>query len=458
MAYNFRPKNANEILSKNKKNGFVAAKIYEVILKKYDAIIVLDPSTQFDKIKIPRAVGENHTITVVKQFLKSQSVDLGSVSISFGDGSGRSTGTDATATKLQENSTRLYCQTYMTSGKFPSNEETRKVYPNVNDEWFETFEAQAIAINKWLGSKDYDFSRDEGIMPFLEDIALKKCGVRAKDSWNPADIYAVKIRSEAEIRKALFEIGERKMGNAAKLDALNSYMRSKIATKELVGISLKKLLKGKVKTVELTNAKKKEPLSDIEILAGSIKLNLDINAKNEFVTGDFSMKIKAEGKIVAVQVRAFAGGPRESTQMDMTGVGAAAKLGKVSANEAIEPFIRKHGLQRRMGTHLPKVGKWTEKDIVKYIAEQKSLKRVKIGGVSIDWGNSDWGTVLRDAIEYEKDISRTASQLSAKLQCFQWVTIFDTIQRKGKLQEFLSVLYFGAKKQYDTAGPFLKVA
>ena len=458
MAYNFRPKNVNEILSKNKKNGFVAAKIYEAILKKYDAIIVLDPSSTFNLIKIPRGVGDSTTITAVKQFLKTEKIDIGDLKLEFGDGSGRATGTDAITTAKQENVTRLYCQTYMnTNGKFPSNAETKEIYSDVNDEWFRTFEAQAISICKWLGSNGYIFSRDEGIMPYLENVA-KKCGVTTKDSWNPADIYAVKKNSQDAILKDFAAIGERKMDKAAKLDALNSYMRSKIATKELVGISLKKLLKGKVKTVELTNAKRKEPLSDIEILPSSIKLNLDISAKNEFVTGDFSMKIKAEGKIVAVQVRAFAGGPRESTQMDMGGVGAAAKLGKVSANEAIEPFIRKHGLQRRMGTHLPKVGKWTEKDIVKYIAEQKSLKSVKIGGVSIDWGKSDWGTVLRDAIEYEKDISRTASQLSAKLQCFQWVTIFDTIQRKGKLQEFLSVLYFGAKKQYDTAGPFLKVA
>ena len=33
-------------------------------------------------------------------------------------------------------------------------------------------------------------------MPFVEKIALEKCGVRTKDSWNPADIYHCKEITE----------------------------------------------------------------------------------------------------------------------------------------------------------------------------------------------------------------------------------------------------------------------
>ena len=49
----------------------------------------------------------------------------------------------------------------------------------------------------------------------------------------------------------------------------------------------------------------------------------------------------------------FSGGERESTQMDMTGVGAK-QLGKVSSREALDPFLSKYGLKRRMGTNLQK--------------------------------------------------------------------------------------------------------
>jgi hypothetical protein len=32
------------------------------------------------------------------------------------------------------------------------------------------------------------------------------------------------------------------------------------------------------------------------------------------------------------------------------------------------------------------------------------------------------------------------------------------LDRKKKLNEFLNILYYGAKKQYATAGPFLKIS
>ena len=35
--------------------------------------------------------------------------------------------------------------------------------------------------------------------------------------------------------------------------------------------------------------------------------------------------------------------------------------------------------------------------------------------------------------------------------------IFRDIESQNKLQDFLTILYFGAKKEYATAGPFLKI-
>jgi hypothetical protein len=460
MAFNFRPKNAIEITRKKKSNSATAAVIYTAIMEEYGEGIILDPTTSFGKIKVPRAVGEKKTITQVKQFLKSKrSIDLKGIELSFGDGSGVGKGTDATATAKQENATRLYCQTYMDTKKFPTAVATKKVYPEVDDAWYATFEAQAISIVKWIKAGGYEFSRDDGIMPFLEDIAIKKCGVRTKDSWNPADIYAVRKSKKRVIMKELDAIGDLKMEPAAKLDALNSYMSSRINSKDLIGISLKKLSKGKVQTIELTNASKKDKLTDIAIVPHSILLDLDLNKDKEFITGEMSFKIIVKKEVVNVQIRAFSGSVRESTQMDMTGSGAAAKLGKVSSREAIDPFLTKVGApKRRMGTDLPKVGAWTKKDVDAYVKEQKELEKIKIDKHKIYWGKTTWKTTLNKAIEYEQDISRTASQLSAKLQCFQWVKIFNHIEKKGKLQEFLTVLYYGAKKQYDTAGPFLKIA
>jgi len=458
MAFNYRPQTAKEILSKKKANSVVAAQIFEAVKSRYDEGIVLDPTGPFNKIKVPRVVGDKVNITQLKASLKNNKIDLSGIDISFGNGSGGGSGTSAVETAQQENATRLYCEVYMATNKFPTAAAVEKIYPKVDDEWFATFEAQAVAITKWIGGSGYEFSRDEGIMPHVENIALKKCGVSTKDSWNPADIYAVKKSKQEKIEKELTAIGDMKMEPRAKLDELNAYMRSKIASKELVGISLKKLSKGKVNTIELTNASRKEPLKDISIIPGSINLNLDFNQSNQFETGEMAFAISVGGSNVAVQIRAFSGGVRETTQMDMTGKGAAAKLGKVSAREAIDPYLQANTLARRKGTELPVVGSWTERDIKKFVDEWKSIKDVKIGTESIKWGKNDWETTLRKAIMAEQNDARTASQLSAKLQCFQWVKIFDAISKKGKLKEFLTVLYQGAKKEYESAGPFLKIA
>jgi len=115
-------------------------------------------------------------------------------------------------------------------------------------------------------------------------------------------------------------------------------------------------------------------------------------------------------------------------------------------------------MKRREMNTIPLVGAWTEKNIKDFVAEFDDIKNTKIDGNGINYGKNDWETTLREAIELEKGNNRTASQLATKLQCFHWVRIFRKIDNAGDLKAFLTVLYFGAKKQYSTAGPFLKIS
>lgn len=456
MAFNYRPQSSNEISKRGKTYSPQCATIWEHINSEYDAIIVLDKAGRDNKIKIPRTVAEKTNIAQIKKEL-NEKVNLKEIELSFGNGSGKGGAKmDAATTAKQENATRFCCEEW--NGKLPKIAEIAKIYDEVlnDDSWLQTFEMQAKAISNFMGSNTgFNYSRDNGIMPIVEGAA-KACGVRVKDNWNPADIYAVKANMEKEIEKRVKEIANMISPDDAKLDALNEYMRVLFNNKELVGISLKKL--GKKVKIEKTNVDKQKKSEEITIKPNSIKLMLDLNNKQEFVDGEFTMTLIVNSKEVTVQIRAFSGGQRESTQMDMTGSGEAAKLGKVSSIIAIDPFLKKHQLQRRMGTKIPKVGKWKETDIQKYIDEYDDIENITIDGKKINFGNSNWGETLRNAIQIEKNNPRTASQLSTKLQCFQWVNIFNTIEKSGKLPEFLTVLYYGAKKQYATAGPFLKVS
>ena len=463
LAFNYRPLSVNEILGKKKANSEMVAIIYTFVKKTYGETIVLDPTTQFNKIKIPRIVEKTDNIATVKQKL-AKVADTKGLDISFGNGSGAGgSSINAAETAKQENATRFVCEQFIDGAPagMPKGDKIAEIYPNYDDDWHETFKLQATKLKAWLGTnKGYEYSRDasDGMMVFLEKIAINKCGVSTKDSWNPADIYLCRKTKKAEIKAELTRIGNLDVPKPQKLDMLNDYMRKMFVTRDLVGISLKKL--GRSATTEETNVTRQQTLKDITVVANSVKLDLDLATNGEFNTGEMKMQIKVGDDIVNVQIRAFSGGVRESTQMDMTGAGAAAKLGKVSAREAIDPFL--NGMapaqKRRMGSELPRVGAWTEQDIKKYVNEQFKIKDVRIGGSPIDFGSKDWETTLRNAIELEKQNNRTASQLSAKIQCFQWVNIFQEVEKQGKLKEFLSILYFGAKKQYATAGPFLKIS
>jgi hypothetical protein len=458
MAYNFRPKNSKEISAKRKTYSTDAVFVFEYIKENFSETIILDPNTDFKNIKIPRVIEKKTGIAQLKRDMaKIQSIQ--SLNITFGNGSGTGGSTiNAAETAKQENATRFVCEHFIEKNKMPAAADIAKIYPDYDDQWHETFNMQASALKKWLKSqRGYLYSRDDGIMPFLENIAITKCGVATKDSWNPADIYIVKRSKERQIKIDLKKIGDSKVDKKIKLDMLNEYMREKFLTRDLVGISLKKL--GRSVSLEETNVTKLRTMKEIGIIKNSIRLNLNLQSNGEFETGEMALKINAGGSEVNIQVRAFSGGVRESTQMDMTGQGAAAKLGKVSAREAIDPFLQSMGtVRRRMGTEIVRVGQWQAKDIKKYVDEKKALEKIRIDGNSIDFGENDWETTLTEAIELEKENNRTASQLSAKLQCFRWVEIFAEAEKKNRLTEFLSILYSGAKKQYASAGPFLKIS
>ena len=462
MAYNFRPKNTAEITGKKKKFSIQVADVYTFIKKEYGETIVLDPTSNFQKVKVPRIVEKTDGIAALKKKLAAKANTAG-LDISFGNGSGTGGSTiNAVETAKQENATRFVCEQFIdkTPNQMPSGDKIAAIYENYDDDWHATFKLQAEKLKSWLGTnKGYEYSRDDGIMPFVERVAQQKCGVSTKDSWNPADIYIVRKTKRREIEAEITKIGDMPGTAPQRLDMLNEYMRKQFKTRDLVGISLKKL--GRTATVEETNINRQQTLKEIKIIPNSMKLDLDLAANGEFVTGEFKFQIEAEGNVVNVQVRAFSGGIREKTQMDMTAAGAAAKLGKVSVIEAINPFLNSMSPQQKLrsGTDLPKVGAFTDADIKKYVDEQNALKRVTIGGSGpIDFGRNDFKTTLMEAIQLEQDNNRTASQLSAKLQCFEWIRILKAAEQQNKLKDFLSVLYYGAKKQYATAGPFLKIS
>ena len=120
MAFNFRPKTADEIIDAGKAYSLQAASIYSFIKKKYKTTIILDPTKDFSQIKVPRVVEEQVNISQLKNKI-NEIVNTKKLSIAFGNGSGPKTGgTDAVETAKQENCTRLACESFIEKGKMPT--------------------------------------------------------------------------------------------------------------------------------------------------------------------------------------------------------------------------------------------------------------------------------------------------------------------------------------------------
>ena len=145
--------------------------------------------------------------------------------------------TDARETAKQENGSRFFFESVIEKGKEPSDEEMKKIYDGYGPEWKNTYRKQTEALKKFLGSsKGYEYSRDSGIMPYIEGIAKKECGVSVKDRWNPMDIVLVKKSQRRVIEGTIRNLTNIPgMSSGAKLTLLNAYMREALDEKVLVG-------------------------------------------------------------------------------------------------------------------------------------------------------------------------------------------------------------------------------
>jgi len=388
--------------------------------------------------------------------------------------------TSATETAKQENGSRVFFESVIETGKEPSDAVMLKVYDGYNFEWKETYRKQVEALKKFLGSnKGYEYSRDSGIMPYIEGIAKKDCGVSVKDRWNPMDIVMVKKNMKKTVEGTIKELttidGISKQAN---LSLLNTYMKEALEDKILIGISLKAISKNKkVASVELANmGGDKTARVDIDLIVGSLKCTLTLGKKQNYLfdTGELGFDLKTEsGGQIHGQSRNFQySQARNVVQTDLTpkGKDAGAKLGKVSS-VAMDKFFSDLGMSRPSSAskhpHIPAVGKWNDTDKKYWIDLFNTLKNnpmIDFGEVAVYQDGKKIGDtfedILENAIIYETNESdrSSAGRFSSKLIAMEWANTWAKISKKGEMKNWCRVLYYGAKKEFGSAnGPFLKI-
>ena len=387
--------------------------------------------------------------------------------------------TSAIETTKQENGSRVFLESVIEKGKEPSDEEMLKVYDGYDDEWKETYRKQVKAVKGYIGSrKGYFYSRDKGIMPYIENIAKKKAGVSVKDRWDPMDIVMVKKSLKNVVEGTIKELTNIDgMTKEANLVLLNAYMREALRDKVLIGISLKAIkATKKVASVELANMKgDKSARIEINPIKGSVKCILTLGKKSNYLfdTGELAFDLKTEsGAEIHGQSRNFQySKARNVIQTDLTpkGKDAGAKLGKVSS-VALDKFLNDIGLKRPPSAsrhpHIPPVGKWNDSDKRYwnnlYNQVKSSSFPIDFGDVSVYEDNKKIGNTFEEVLDYaiknETSDRSSAGRFSSKLIGMEWAKIWSEISKKRKLKEWGRVLYYGAKKEFSSKnGPFLKI-
>ena len=381
----------------------------------------------------------------------------------------------AIETKKQENGSKVVFESVIEKGRFPSTSTIERVYPNVPAKWVDNYKLQSEALKKYLGSnKGYVYSRDTGIMPFIERLANKQMGVTKKDAWNPMDIIMVKKNLEIKIMKEIEKIAELPgMLPKDRLIKLNLYMKDLLKKKVMLPISLKEIKAGvREAALEESNVDAKSKGVNFSLVPKSLTCDLDVTKPPLLDTGEFGFKMQVDDEQVKVQVRSFRySKPSTSVQTDLTPIGrqSGAKLGKAAA-DATSTFLSKINLQRppspTQDNMIAVDGKFTKSQIEFWDKFYKQIKDVPIEGQKVNWDAPiDLGkqqVTFKRVIEYclnNKDKDRNVlGRLFSKLVTLRHIHMYQTISKKKMFKEWLSVLYYGAKKEFsDTNGPFIKI-
>ena len=375
-------------------------------------------------------------------------------------------------TKMQENGSRVFFEQLIEIGKEPSIPFIEdKAYPNMPAIWYQYFQLQGKAIKKYLGNeKGYNYSRDKGIMPILEKAA-KEMGVSTKDNWNPMDIVMVKKEKEKEIEKDVEKILKGGDEKTAKLEKLNFLMQDLLISKTMIPISLKGLTKNqKEARIEEANLGTEKKKLEFKLKPNSLYCDLDMEKPPLFDTGEFSLRFFVNKNEVAVQVRSFRySKPTTGPQTDLTPKGGGAKLGKASV-AALRPFLKKMNLELPPSVVKDNMitvsGKFTDSQIKFWADFYDNIKDKTIEGQKVNWDapftygskKSTFQKNLETGLKnYEKD-RNTLGRIYSKLHALRTIDLYMKISDKGKFEEWLETLYYGAKKEFSNLnGPFIKI-
>lgn len=163
------------------------------------------------------------------------------------DEEGNATAAKTPSTAQQEDGTRFCLEYYSDKKKFPEKDLINKAVKfEFGKDWHNSFEKTINAILTVIPKSSigqYNFYRDSNPKKpqFLNQITDSKVLPDSKDNWNPSDIWAVKKTSESKLNLAVDVLHKKLLSKKAGIEDLNKFVEEKFNSKEIIGISLKKV-------------------------------------------------------------------------------------------------------------------------------------------------------------------------------------------------------------------------
>ena len=326
---------------------------------------------------------------------------------------------------------------------------------DVDEEWLNNFYKQQKTLIDKIGRPNFtEFNREGGFMEFISDLVKTEYGISSKDNWNPADIWL--IQDEKKWTK-LIEDSVKTTSNKAKgVLYLNSIMRKLFASRQVFGISLKKVAAGKDARIEFVNDKS-EFFQKLEKLrfdydGADCKLGKKTDKEGTITlsTQDTRLYVKDGGNVYNFQIKANNSTSMSNLKYEPTSSGAtAARLGKATV-ELVEQLLKDYKLKFK-------------KDNGAYPQNAKEF---------LDNKGGNWKELIEVLHKNKVDIDVPDVQTAydnllfvfgtkpfvanAKCQQIKWLTEYLSLSREDR-DTFGTNMVFIAKKEGRKYGVFAKI-
>jgi len=364
-------------------------------------------------------------------------------------------------------------------------------------DWLNSFYfSQKVLLAKYSSSTFQRFERDGGFMDYITKLIKDKFGISQKDTWNPADVWAVRGTQQAvekyiddKMKKIMDYKESSQKFEGAKLDNyiragtlyLNSILIDLLTGRDpkVVGISLK-LTDSGAHIEEVNFDKVKENIKENKTLIDTIADPFIVDPKNDFICnfeitsgkaskGTFTqdVKVSAEdantGDRYNFQIKANSSesttGSNLKFELTIQGKGAA-RGGKVPV-ELVVSLVNK--IQRgAFENDYKKYPRTSKEFLAKLTSADKNYKKifekVKDNVKDIGVTYAEFTTNVTAAFNMGGAVATNAT---CKLMGLEFLYFLLTIKENQMRGMVTDMAYLAQKKNiraYDTFGPFIKIS